>query len=49
MTRDEWAAQRMHEFLDTAGDRTAALSHVVSSLNARQLGQLQRAVDRRKR
>lgn len=49
MTRDEWAAQRMHEFLDTAGDRTAALSHFVSTLNAKQLGQLQRAVDRRKR
>jgi predicted transcriptional regulator len=47
MTRDEWAAQRMHEFLDTAGDRTAALSHFVSSLNARQLGQLRRAVDER--
>jgi predicted transcriptional regulator len=48
LTRDEWAAQRMHEFLDTAGDRTAALSHFVSTLNAKQLGQLRRAVDRRK-
>jgi predicted transcriptional regulator len=49
LTRDELAAQRMHEFLDTAGDRTAALSHFVSTLNAKQLGQLRRAVDGRKR
>jgi predicted transcriptional regulator len=49
MTRDEMAAQRMHELLDTAGDRTAALSHFVSSLDAKQLGQLRRAVDGRER
>lgn len=49
VTRDEWAARRMHELLDAAGDRTTALTHFVSSLNARQLGQLRRAVDRRKR
>lgn len=49
LTKDEWAAQRMYEFLDTAGDRTAALSHFVSSLSSKQLGQLRKAVDRRKR
>jgi predicted transcriptional regulator len=49
LTKDEWAAQRMHEFLDTAGDRNAALAHFVSSLNSKQLGQLRRAVDRPKR
>jgi predicted transcriptional regulator len=49
LTKDEWAAQRMHELLDTAGDGTAALAHFVSSMSAKQLGQLRRAVDRRKR
>ena len=47
--RDEWAAQRMHEFLDTASDRTVALTHFVSTLNARQLGQLRRVVDRKRK
>lgn len=49
MSRDYWAAQRMHEFLDTAGDRTVALTHFVSTLNAKQLGQLRKAVDGRRR
>ena len=49
MSRDEWAAQRMHEFLDTAGDRTVALTHFVSTLDAKQLGQLRKAVDGRRR
>jgi len=49
MSRDEWAAQRMHEFLDTAGDRTVALTHFVSTLNAKQLGQLRKAVDGKRR
>jgi predicted transcriptional regulator len=49
MTRDEWAAQRMHTFLETAGDRTAALSHFVSTLDANELGQLRRAVEPRRR
>lgn len=48
VSRDEWAAQRMHEFLDTAADRTVALTHFVSTLNAKQLGQLRKAVDRRR-
>jgi predicted transcriptional regulator len=49
MSRDEWAAQRMHEFLDTAGDRTVALTHFVSTLNAKQLGQLRKAVEGKRR
>jgi predicted transcriptional regulator len=49
LTRDEWAAQRMHESLSTAGDRSAALSHFVDSLDAKQLGQLRRAVKPRGR
>lgn len=48
VSRDEWAAQRMHEFLDTASDRTAALTHFISTLNAKQIGQLRRVVDRRR-
>jgi predicted transcriptional regulator len=48
VSRDEWAARRMHEFLDTAGDRTAALTHFVETLNAKQVGQLRRAVERRR-
>ena len=48
LTRDEWAAQRMHEFLDTAGDRTAALTHFVASLDSKQRGQLRRAVNPRR-
>lgn len=47
--RDAWAAQRMHELLDTAGDRTVALTHFVATLNARQLGQLRRVVDRKRK
>jgi predicted transcriptional regulator len=47
VTRDEWAAKQMSEFLDNAGDRNAALTHFVSSLSSRQLTQLRRAVDRR--
>ena len=39
----------MHEFLDTASDRTVALTHFVSTLNARQLGQLRRVVDRKRK
>ena len=45
-TRDEWAAGRMQEFLAEAGDRSVALSHFVSSMNGKELGQLRRIVDR---
>ena len=49
LTRDEWAAQRMHELLSTAGNRSAALSHFVETLDAKQLGQLRRAIKPRRR
>lgn len=49
MTRDEWAAGRMQEFLAEAGDRSAALSHFVSSMNGKELGQLRKILDRRRR
>ena len=48
-SRDEWAAERMQEFLAEAGDRSAALSHFVSSMNGRELGQLRKVLDRRRR
>lgn len=48
-TRDEWAAGRMQEFLAEVGDRSAALSHFVSSMNGKELGQLRKILDRRRR
>jgi len=48
LTRDEWAAQRMHEFLGSGGDRAAVLTYFVSTLSEKQLGQLRRAVSRRR-
>jgi predicted transcriptional regulator len=48
-TRDEWAAGRMQEFLAEAGDRSAALTHFVSSMNGKELGQLRKILDRRRR
>jgi predicted transcriptional regulator len=48
-SREEWAAARMREFLETAGDGTAALSHFVAGLDRAQLGQLRRAVTPRRR
>jgi len=48
LTREEWAADRMHDLLDAAGNRSAALSHFVAALDAKQLGQLRRVVNPRK-
>ena len=48
-TRDEWAALRMREFLSSAGDRAAALSHFVSTMNPKELSALRRVLDRRRR
>lgn len=48
-TRDDWAAGRMQEFLAEAGDRSAALSHFVSSMNGKERGQLRKLLDRRRR
>ena len=47
-TRDEWAAQRMHEFLEAAGDRTAALSYFVDEIDAREVARLRRLLDDRR-
>lgn len=48
-TRDEWAALRMREFLAAAGDRSAALSHFVSTMSPKELVALRRVMDRRRR
>jgi predicted transcriptional regulator len=44
MTRDEWTAERMHDVLETASNRPAALSHFVATLDSKQLAQLRKAV-----
>jgi predicted transcriptional regulator len=44
MTRDEWTALRMHEVLEAATNRPAALSHFVATLDTKQLAQLRKAV-----
>jgi len=49
LTREEWVAERMHELLDAAGDREAALSHFVGTLDRRQKGDLRRAVSHERR
>jgi len=47
--RDEWTAARMHELLEQAGDPSAALTHFVQEIDARELAQLRRALDGRRR
>ena len=49
MTRDEWAAQRMREVLDAAGDRDAALAHFVDGIDRGSKVQLRRALGQRRR
>jgi predicted transcriptional regulator len=47
--RDEWAAGRMHDLLEQAADPEAALTHFVRGIDARELTQLRRALDGRRR
>jgi predicted transcriptional regulator len=47
--RDEWTAARMHDLLEQAGDPGAALTHFVRSIGAREMAQLRRALDGRRR
>ena len=44
MTRTEYAAARMTEFFDAAGDPRAALTHFVAGLDQREMKELRRAV-----
>ena len=48
-TRDEWAAQRMHELLEASGDRSLTLNHFIDSISTREVAQLRRAIERRKK
>ncbi len=48
-TRDEWAAARMREFFASTGNRSAVLSHFVAKMDSKELSQLRRALDRRRR
>jgi predicted transcriptional regulator len=48
-SRDEWAAQRMHELLESSGDRLLTLNHFVESISAREATQLRRVLDDRKK
>jgi predicted transcriptional regulator len=48
-TREEWAAQRMHDFLETAGNRGAALSHFVDGIDGREAARLRRLLENRRK
>ncbi len=48
-TREEWAAQRMHVFLEAAGDRKTALSHFVDAIDAREAARLRQLLEGRRR
>jgi predicted transcriptional regulator len=45
--RDEWAAQRMRDVLESSGDRLVALNYFVDSISAREAKQLRRVLDAR--
>jgi predicted transcriptional regulator len=47
--RDEWAAERMHALLEQSADPAAALTHFVRAIDAREVAQLRRALDGRRR
>ena len=47
--REEWTADRMHELLEQAGDPGVALTHFVQSIDAREVAQLRRALEGRRR
>lgn len=47
--REEWAAQRMHDFLEAGGDRTAALSHFVDAIDSREAARLRRVLQQRRK
>jgi predicted transcriptional regulator len=47
--RDEWTADRMHSVLEQAADPGVALTHFVRAIDARELAQLRRALDSRRR
>jgi predicted transcriptional regulator len=48
-TREEWAAQRMLEILDTSGDRGAALHHFADEIGKRDASQLRLLLEEKRR
>jgi predicted transcriptional regulator len=48
-SRDEWAARRMQELLDSSGDRLQTLHHFAESISAKEATQLRRVLDQRKK
>jgi len=48
-SRDEWAAQRMSELLESSGDRALTLNHFVESITAKEATQLRRVLAARKK
>jgi predicted transcriptional regulator len=47
-TREEWAAQRMREFLEAVGDRNTVLSHFVDGIDAREAARLRQLLKGRR-
>jgi len=47
-SRDEWAAQRMHDMLEGSGDPLLTLNHFVDSITAKEATQLRRVLDARR-
>ncbi len=48
-SREEWAAQRMHDMLESSDDRLLTLNHFVESISPREATQLRRVLDARKK
>jgi predicted transcriptional regulator len=49
VSRDVWAAQRMQQILEASGDRRVTLNHFVDSISAREISQLRRVLDARRK
>jgi BlaI family transcriptional regulator, penicillinase repressor len=48
-SRDEWAARRMQDVLESSGDPLQTLHHFVDSISAKEATQLRRVLDQRKK
>ena len=48
-SREEWAARRMYEVLETSGDSANALHHFADFISTREAAQLRRALEGRKK
>ena len=48
-SRDEWTAERMHELLESSGNRFLTLNHFADSISAREARELRRVLDARRK